>query len=97
MGNLVRRAWRNIQYLLFGLQRSLKRIDAKLECIMTKQEDLDAIVGRIDTAVSGIRNDITELKAAHPEVDFSQLEERVTGLEGLDAENPGGETPTPTR
>ncbi|MDH2424719.1 hypothetical protein [Sphaerisporangium sp. TRM90804] len=55
---------------------------------MGKQEDLDAIVARIDTAVTGIRQDIADIKAANPAVDFTALEERVAGLEGLDAENP---------
>ncbi|MGC5012501.1 hypothetical protein ACLQ2R_17195 [Streptosporangium sp. DT93] len=55
---------------------------------MGKQDDLNAIVGRIDTAVAGIRSDIEAIKAEHPEVDLSALEARVAGLEGLDAEYP---------
>ena len=54
----------------------------------TQQEALDAIVARIDVATAGIRQDIADLKASNPAVDFTALEERVAGLEGLDAENP---------
>jgi hypothetical protein len=89
MRNLIRRAWRNLRYLLFRAQCTLTEIDRKVTIIMTQQEDLDAFVGRIDAALAGIRQDITDLKAAHPAVDFTALEERVAGLEGLDAENPG--------
>jgi len=67
----------------------LREILRKVEQIMaTQQEQLDAIVSRIDAATAGIRQDIADLKAANPGVDFTALEERVTGLEGLDAENP---------
>ncbi|MFF3443662.1 hypothetical protein [Streptosporangium sp. NPDC002721] len=55
---------------------------------MAKQDDLNNLVGRIDTAVAGIRSDIEAIKAEHPEVDLSALEARVAGLEGLDAEYP---------
>jgi predicted nucleic acid-binding Zn-ribbon protein len=94
--NPIRRAWRNITYLLFRMQHSLDEIERKLNRIMTQQENLDAFVARIDTAVSGIRQDIADLKNANPAVDFSALEERVAGLESLDAENPGEPgTPAP--
>ncbi len=82
------------------IHRQLERIERvqsqlvrKAGLIMGKQEDLDAIVTRIDTAVAGIRQDIADLKADHPEVDFSALEERVAGLESLDAENPAPASP----
>lgn len=88
MYDLIRRAWRNIRYLLFRAQHSLERIERKVDRIMTQQEDLDAFVARIDEAVAGIRQDIADLKAANPAVDFTALEERVAGLEGLDSENP---------
>lgn len=65
-----------------------KYLHRKVDQIMGKQDDLNALVARIDVAVGGIRQDIADLKAAHPEVDFTALEERVAGLEGLDAENP---------
>jgi uncharacterized phage protein gp47/JayE len=55
------------------------------------QDQVNAFVTRIDTATAGIRQDIQDLKdaiAAGEPVDFSALEERVAGLEGLDAENP---------
>jgi hypothetical protein len=55
---------------------------------MATQEQVDALATRIDTAVAGIRSDIERIRTEHPEVDLSGLEERVAGLEGLDAENP---------
>lgn len=96
MRNPIRRAWRNIWYLLAGVQCSLEEIDRKVSRIMTQQEDLDAFVERIDAAVAGIRQDIADLKAANPAVDFTALEERVAGLEGLDAENPQAQPDQPT-
>lgn len=93
MRNLIRRVWRNLRHLLGRAQCSLVEIDRKVNILMTQQDDLNAMVGRIDTAVGGIRQDIDDLKAAHPAVDFSALEERVAGLEGLDAENPAPPTP----
>ncbi|MFG2001699.1 hypothetical protein ACGFNU_21365 [Spirillospora sp. NPDC048911] len=63
---------------------------------MANQADLDAIVARIDTALTGIRQDIQDLKdQAPPELDFSALEAKVAALEGLDAENPAAEQPGP--
>ncbi|GAA3416363.1 hypothetical protein [Streptosporangium vulgare] len=38
--------------------------------------------------MAGIRQDIADIKAANPEVDFSALEAKVGALEGLDAEYP---------
>ncbi len=81
-----------VQRQLDRIEKAQSRLTRKVGNIMGKQEDLDAIVRRIDTAVAGIRQDIADLKAANPEVDFSALEERVAGLEALDAENP---TPAP--
>ncbi len=70
------------------IEKAQSQLTRKVNLIMGKQQDLDAIVTRIDTAVAGIRQDIADLKAANPEVDFSALEQRVSGLEALDAENP---------
>ena len=66
----------------------LKEISRKVGHVMATQEQLNALVARIDGSVAGIRLDIEQIKAAHPEIDLSALEERVAGLEGLDAENP---------
>jgi ABC-type transporter Mla subunit MlaD len=66
----------------------INQLHRKVDAIMATQAQLDALVSRIDTAVAGIRADIDEIKAAHPEIDLSGLEARVAGLEGLDAENP---------
>ncbi len=73
---------------LARIEQAQSHLNRKVEQIMGKQEDLDAIVNRIDAAVAGIRQDIADIKAANPEVDFSALEQRVAGLEALDAENP---------
>lgn len=55
---------------------------------MATQAQIDALVGRVDTAVAAIRQDIADIKAAHPDLDLSALESSVGGLENLDAENP---------
>lgn len=55
---------------------------------MATQAQIDALVTRVDTAVAAIRQDIADIKAAHPDLDLSALEASVGGLEGLDAENP---------
>lgn len=85
---------RTIRRLVEDLHIKVNHITRKVEEIMAgQQEALDAIVARIDTATADIRQDIADLKAANPSVDFSALEEKVAGLEGLDAENPAPEPP----
>lgn len=79
--------WSNIRRCA-RILHTLDEIDRKVGRIMTKQDDLNNLVARVDVAVAGIRQDIADIKAANPEVDLSALEERVAGLEGLDAENP---------
>lgn len=86
---MCRHRRRSFQY---HVSESLARLHRKVDKIMSQQDVLNAFVARIDTATTGIRQDIADLRAAHPEVDFTALEERVQGLEGLDAENP---EPTP--
>lgn len=78
----------------YGIYRLLIDLHRKADHIMATQQDIDAFVSRIDTAISGIRADIEQIKAAHPELDLSGLESRVADLEGLDAENPAAD-PTP--
>lgn len=74
--------------LLLHLTHLVHELDRKADTIMATQADLDALVARIDTATAGIRQDIADIKAANPGIDLSALEDRVAGLEGLDAENP---------
>lgn len=69
----------------------LREINRKADNIMTNQEQLNALGQRLEAATTGIRDDIQVLKdaaAAGEPLDFSPLEQRVTALEGLDAENP---------
>lgn len=89
------RYWRPPWRVFMDTLRALEKIDRKVSTLMATQEQLNALVERIDTAVAGIRQDIEDIKANHPEIDLSSLEERVAGLEGLDAENPEAEPPTP--
>lgn len=84
----LRNAWWKLRNLFCETLCALNEINRKLDILMTKQEELNAMVARIDAAVAGIREDIRVLKEENPAVDFSALEERVAGLEGLDAENP---------
>ena len=58
---------------------------------MATQADVDTIVAAIDTATTGIRADIDQLKAdvaAGNALDFSALDAKVEALAALDAENP---------
>ena len=82
----------------------LGRMDAKLDRILEvvldiqenqmTQEQLDNYVQSITVALDGIRQDIADLKAQAPaNLDFSSLEERVSGMENLDAENPQQTSP----
>lgn len=73
---------------LSHIEQGQSRLTRKVQIIMGKQDDLNNLVARIDNAVAGIRSDIEDLKARHEDVDFSALEARVAGLEGLDAEYP---------
>lgn len=90
MTHQFKRRW-SVRWALRELAKQLHEINRKVDKIMTNQETLDAMVARIDTVTAGIRQDIQDLKdavAAGQPVDFSALEARVAGLEGLDAENP---------
>ncbi|MFB9681199.1 hypothetical protein [Streptosporangium vulgare] len=84
----LRQALEDIHERLSLIEQAQSRLNRKVDKIMGKQADLDAIVVRIDNAVAGIRQDIADIKAANPEVDFSALEAKVGALEGLDAEYP---------
>jgi hypothetical protein len=69
---------------------------------MATQADIDALTTRLETVdatltagLSGVRQDIADLKAANPGVDTAALEASVaaletgvTGLSELDSENP---------
>lgn len=58
------------------------------EIVMATQAQVDALTERVNTGVTNIRQDIADIKAAHPEIDLTALEASVGGLEGLDQENP---------
>ena len=62
--------------------------------LMATQADIDALAQRLTDATSDIRQDLADLKAAHPELDLSALEGKVDQLEGLALENPPA-TPEP--
>lgn len=83
--------WRRLSALLdlpAVVDFRLIKIELNQEVHMATQEQVNAIATRIETATAGIRQDVADIKAAHPEVDLSALEARVGELEGLDAENP---------
>lgn len=71
----------------------IPELDRILEVVVATQAQVDALVRRVDTAVTNIRADIQAIKDAHPEIDLSRLESSVGGLEGLDAENPAPPAP----
>jgi hypothetical protein len=62
--------------------------------IMANQDQINAFGDRLEAATTGIRSDIEDLKrqiadgTPAEQLDFTALESRVAGLEGLDAENP---------
>lgn len=80
-----------IKWFLYGMRGLLEEIDEKADRIMTKQEDFDKKMERLDAAIAGIRQDVDDLKAQG--VDVSALDEKLTKLEDLDAENPGTANP----
>ncbi len=88
------RLWRllhtldQLPYRLACIEQAQSHLNGKVEEIMTKQDELNAIVERLGAATEGLRSDIQAIKDEHPEVDLSALEARVAGLEGLDAEYP---------
>lgn len=58
---------------------------------MATQDDVNRITAAIDSATTGIRQDIADLKAAAEagqDLDFSALDAKVDALAALDAENP---------
>lgn len=76
---------------------------------MATQEQVDALAAQLgdfaaglSSALDGIQSDIDDLKAEHPDVDLSAIEEKVAALTPLaeraaaiDAENPAA-APEPT-
>jgi hypothetical protein len=87
-GGSMCRFWSGPRVTNRQLAESLQHLHRKADRIMATQQQLDEYVARIGDAVAGIRQDIADIKAANPELDLSGLEERVAGLESLDAENP---------
>lgn len=79
-----------IQTLLLGpnVVRIMQKLYYLREQVMTNQEKLDSIADQITTATTNIRQDIADLKAANPTIDFTKLENSVADLGNLDAENP---------
>jgi hypothetical protein len=70
------------------------RLHRMEQLAMANQDQIDAYAARLGATTDGIRSDIADLKqqitngTPAQELDFSALESRVAGLEGLDAENP---------
>lgn len=65
---------------------------------MATQADVDRITTAIDTATTGIRSDIADLKAAAEagaNLDFTALDAKVDALAALDAELPAAPAETP--
>ena len=79
-----------------GLRELLHQLNRKVDILMTQQEKLDGLVAALQTHIDGIRQDIADLKAANPPVDFSGLEAKVNALAALDAENPPPAPAAPT-
>jgi TATA-binding protein-associated factor Taf7 len=88
-----RSTWQKIRRFLRQAQCSLDEINRKVDRLMAQQDKANELTERLGKVTEGIRRDIEAIKAANPAVDFTALEERVSGLEGLDAENPDAETP----
>lgn len=99
-----------ITLILHDPRRELAHIRRQLETLiertrtMATQDDIDQLTARIQgqaarvqTALDGIRQDLADLKAAHPELDLSSLDASVAQLEqvGASAEELDGENPAP--
>jgi multidrug resistance efflux pump len=76
-------------------RRLLKEINFKLDQIMTKQEQFDAALAKIDTATSDIADDLRRLKEeiANGNVSQDSLDRLTANADTLDAL--GKTTPEP--
>lgn len=83
------------------IRRLLETIEERTRTMAT-QDDIDQLTtriqaqdARVQTALDGIRQDLDALKAAHPELDLSNLDASVAQLEqvGSAAEELDGENP----
>lgn len=97
----------NVNRLGHHLGRIRQDVAFIKEQVMTNQEKVDAIASQLteygtqlSTTEANIRQDIADLKAANPAIDFSALETSVAGiataangLKNLDLENPAPPTP----
>lgn len=69
--------------------RSLQELHAKVDVIMTQQDDINADVTTIEqgvsnlgTAATAIQAEIAALKAANPSLDLSALDQAAADLTG---------------
>lgn len=81
-------------------KESLSLIHTKLNSIMAKQEQFDALIGRLNVATNDIAADLTNLKAqiaagTVSDESLARLDSNIAALETLGAstENPVPETP----
>jgi hypothetical protein len=63
--------------------RLLNRIDRKVNHLMTDQDRLDADVAALGTGLAVVAQEIADLKAANPALDFTGLDKAVSDLAAL--------------
>jgi ABC-type transporter Mla subunit MlaD len=85
------------------IRRLLETIEKRTRTMAT-QDDIDQLTTRMDqrdaqlqSALDGIRQDVADLKAEHPEVDLSRLDAAIGQFEQLTdtATELDGENPAP--
>ncbi len=77
-----------VALIVGGLYASTRILTLLENMDMTNQEKLNSIAAQLVAVEANIRQDIADLKAANPTLDFSALENSVAALGTLDAENP---------
>lgn len=68
-------------------------INGKVDLLMTQQDDINADVTTLGTAVTNIENEIATLKATNPQLDLSALDAAVAQVSAI---APPAETTPPT-
>jgi peptidoglycan hydrolase CwlO-like protein len=68
---------------LTDVTRSLAELHAKVDALMSQQDEINTDVTELQAAVAAIADEIAALKAANPELDLSGLETAVAAVQAL--------------
>jgi hypothetical protein len=62
---------------------SLWRVEARLEMLMTQQEEINADVAELDAAVTAIQAEIAQLQQQNPALDLTALKTAVDAVAAI--------------